>query len=499
MDTPQQTRPKRTIRFQLLLVVNTVLGIFVVVFLLFSYQRDLAARLEDKRIALEEEAATIVPTIIEMQHDGQDEIQNYINTIHKQMQEIHAPEHHIVVTFDNEKRQPISDEGQSNELIDVILRAAQSPGSLTHLHDSEIVVGTFHERGVRVAVSETVDNVYGAVLAEVLNRLTGFIVLALITGVVINLALTYIVTRPIDQLMQTLQRIGQGQLGTQSETFHSMELNYLTHEINAMSTSLAAVEKVRQRQMNKARKIQENLHPRNIEVPGLNVATIYHPADEVGGDYYDVLPLENGAWLFCIADITGHGISAAMSAAVLKTLLIQASEHSAAPAEIMEFINRRFTVISPVGEFVSMQLLCFNPTTQIIEYSSAGHEPACILSADGEISDSETTGLLVGIEKEATWNTVSLQLNQGDRLLMLTDGVCETHSSQGEMFGRKRLTALLKECQQLPVSKTAEQIRSRLTEFRAGEDQQDDITILLLELTDSCADSSPPDLNQAAP
>ncbi|QDV17941.1 Phosphoserine phosphatase RsbU [Gimesia panareensis] len=483
MDPPQQPRPKRTIRFQLLLVVNTVLGIFVVVFLLFSYQRDLAARLNDKRIALEEEAATIVPTILEMRHEGQAEIQEYINTIHKQMQEIHAPEHHIVVSFDNQQRPSISDAGQSEKLIAVILQAAESTGNLTQLHDSEIMVGTFHENGVRVSVSETVDNVYGAVLSEVLNRLTGFIVLAFITGIVINLALTYIVTRPLDQLMQTVQMIGQGQLGTQSETFHSMELNYLTHEINSMSASLAAVDKVRQRQMNKARKIQENLHPRKIQVPGLEVATIYHPADEVGGDYYDVLHLENGAWLFCVADITGHGISAAMSAAVLKTLLIQASEHSSAPAEIMEFINRRFTVISPVGEFVSMQLISINPDTHAIEYASAGHEPACLLTATGEISDSETTGLLVGIEKEASWNTISLQLKQGDRLLMLTDGVSETHNPAGEMFGRKRMAALFKECQHLPVAETAEQIRSQLSHFRAGGAQQDDITILLLEMT----------------
>lgn len=492
MNPPQMPPVKRTIRFQLLLVVNMVLGIFVVVFLLFSYQRDLAARLNDKRIALEEEAATILPTILEMQQDERSEIQKYINTIHRQMQEIHAPEHHILITFEKPERPAISNAGQSEELITAIRQAGRSPGKLTHFHNSEIVVGTFQEGGITVSVSETVDNLYGDVLSEVLNRLTGFIVLAFITGIMINLALTYIVTRPLDQLMQTVQLIGQGELGTQSETFHSMELNYLTHEINAMSTSLAAVEKVRQRQMNKARMIQENLHPQKINVPGLDVATIYHPADEVGGDYYDVLQLEDGAWLFCVADITGHGISAAMSAAVLKTLLIQACEHSSCPAEIMEFINRRFTVISPVGEFVSMQLISIHPETHATEYASAGHEPACILSSTGEISESETTGLLVGIEQETSWNTICIQLNQGDRLLMLTDGVSETHSPAGEMFGRKRLTALLQECQHLSVSETAEQIRSTLSRFRAGGAQQDDITLLLVEMTAPCSSSTTP-------
>ena len=117
-----------------------------------------------------------------MQQDERSEIQKYINTIHRQMQEIHAPEHHILITFEKPERPAISDTGQSEELITAIRLAARSPGKLTHFHNSEIVVGTFQEGGITVSVSETVDNLYGDVLSEVLNRLTGFIVLAFIQG-----------------------------------------------------------------------------------------------------------------------------------------------------------------------------------------------------------------------------------------------------------------------------------------------------------------------------
>ncbi|MCA9005623.1 MAG: SpoIIE family protein phosphatase [Planctomycetaceae bacterium] len=485
MQPPSQPPRKRSIRFQLLLVVNVVLAVFVVLFLIFSYQRDLASRLEDKRIALEEEAASLLPSILEMQGEDREKIQQYLDTICRQMQEIHAPVHHIVVTLPTDPFILLSEHDASDELLEVIQQAASSPGNSATLGESEIVVGTYTQQGATVYISETLDNLYGSVFRDVINNLTGFIVLALITGIVINLALTYIVTRPLHQLVETVQQIGQGELGTQSETFHCAELNYLTHEINAMSASLAAVETTRNRQMAKARKIQENLLPYDIKIPGLEVDFFFHPADEVGGDYFDIIPLDSGDWLFCIADITGHGISAAMSAAVLKTLLIQATEHSSSPAEILDFINRRFTVISPVGEFVSMQLMKANPQTHLFEYASAGHEPACILSRDGQTSDTETTGLLVGIEEDATWENRSLQLSFGDRLLMLTDGASETHNPEGEMFGRKRLIELLKECQSLTLPETATQIHDRLSRFRAGSPQQDDITVLLVELVQS--------------
>jgi len=484
MHALKQKRPKRSIRFQLLLVVNAVLSIFVVLFLIFSYQRDLAGGLEDKRIALEEEAATLLPSILQMQDQGRDKTQQYIEQLCGQMQEIHAPVHHIVVTFQNARSRVLSERDASPELLQVIQQAAKSPGQPARFGDSEMVVGTYTQSGVTVHVSETLENLYGSVFREVLNNLSGFIVLSFITGIVINLALTTIVTRPLHHLVQTVQEIGQGQLGAQSETFHCAELNYLTHEINEMSTSLAAAENIRKLQMGKARKIQENLLPKQIRIPGLKVASLFQPADEVGGDYYDVLLLSDGAWLFCIADITGHGISAAMSAAVLKTLLIQATEHTCSPEEILNFINRRFTVVSPVGEFVSMQLLRIVPQTHLLEYASAGHEPACFLSPTGEASDSETTGLLLGIEEDATWGNITLPLSKGHRLLMVTDGVSETHNPQGEMFGRARLIALLKECQHLTIEQTTLHLQESLSHFRSSNPQQDDVTVLLLEMTD---------------
>lgn len=467
------------------MAVNSVLAIFVAFFLVFDYRRDLAGRLEDKRTAMEEEATILLPAVLKMRHQGRDHVQKYVDTVCGRMQETLSPGHHIAVAFGTETFQAHAHHRASPEMFQAMQQAAESPTHRSRFDDSEIVVGSQTKRGVTVYVSEKIENLYGAVIGDVVRRLTGFIVLALVTGVVVNLALSWIVTRPLRQLVDTVQRIGEGQLGVQSDSFHSEELDYLSREINAMSSSLAAVDCDRKMQMTKAREIQENLLPKGINISGLNVAHLFQPAEDVGGDYYDALPLNDGTWLFCVADVTGHGVPAAMSAAMLKALLIQAAEQFTSPAAMLDFINRRFTAVSLGGDFVSMLLVRAVPKTGGLQYASAGHEPAWLLSPTGATCELFSTGIVLGIQEDATWDDVTLDVNEGHRLLMVTDGVSETFSSRDEMFGRKRLVSLLANCRKLPIGQTTAGIKESLAAFRKGNVQHDDVTVVLLEVTTS--------------
>ncbi len=472
-----------TIRFQLLVVVNSVLAIFVVFFLVFDYRRDLSGRLEDKRVALEEEATILLPAVLEMRHQGRGHVQQYVDTVCGRMQETLSPGHHIAVAFGIETFQAHAHHRASPAMFQAMQQAAESPTHRSRCGKSEIVVGAQTKSGVTVYVSEKMENLYWAVIGDVMRRLTGFMVLALVTGAVVNLALSWIVTRPLKQLVDTVKRIGEGQLGVQSDSFHSEELDYLSREINAMSSSLATVDRDRKMQMAKAREIQENLLPKGINISGLNVAHLFQPAEDVGGDYYDALPLNDGTWLFCVADVTGHGVPAAMSAAMLKSLLIQAADQFTSPAVMLDFINRRFTAVSLAGDFVSMLLVRAAPNTGGMQYASAGHEPAWLLSPTGATRELFSTGTVLGIQEDATWDDVTLDVKEGHRLLMATDGVSETFGARDEMFGRKRLVALLVDCRQLPIEQTTAGIKESLAAFRKGNVQDDDVTVVLLEIT----------------
>ena len=112
--------------------------------------------------------------------------------------------------------------------------------------------------------------------------------------------------------------------------------------------------------MDKAREIQQSLLPKDVDVAGLNVSSLFLPAEEVAGDYFDVITLHDGTHVVCIADVTGHGVPAALSAMMLKVLLAEACEHHSDPADILEFINRRLTGVCRTDGFVTMFVARFD-------------------------------------------------------------------------------------------------------------------------------------------
>ena len=134
------------------------------------------------------------------------------------------------------------------------------------------------------------------------------------------------------------------------------------------------------------------------------------------------------------------------------------------PVEILHFLNTRFADVSPVGDFASMLVVCVNVPAQTLTYASAGHPAAWLLSASGELRELASTGLLLGIERDATWERTTFELAHADRLLMATDGVTETLNSRGEYFGQKRLTHYFRERRHLDLDTTIRQI----TEAAAG-------------------------------
>jgi sigma-B regulation protein RsbU (phosphoserine phosphatase) len=476
-------RPKPTIRSRLLLAVNLPLAALLAVFLAYDYSRELGQRLEDKRIALEEEAKTILPAVLQVRHHGANSVQQYIDAVCGRMQNADSPGHHIAVALDGETFQAVAHHRASPEIMLTMREAASAPSHRAPFGETELVVGSYKNGGATVYVSESLENLRASVISDIVLRLVGFALLAIVAAAVVNVVLVRVVSTPLDRLVGTVQEIGAGQLGAEADSFSTAELDYLASEINAMSVSLAAADRDRKLQMVKARDIQRNLLPRDLDVPGINVAHIFEPADDVGGDYYDILPLHDGTWVFCVADVTGHGVPAAMTAAMLKTLLLEAAERFTSPAEMMHFINRRFMAVCLVGDFVTMALVRADPRTGSLTYASAGHEPAWLLPHTGQAGELSSTGIILGIDAESVWEDIAIDVAAGDRLLIVTDGVSETLNGEGKMFGRQRLASVLAESRELSVQQTAARINEAVKDFRSGTAQTDDVTLVLVEVS----------------
>ena len=215
-------------------------------------------------------------------------------------------------------------------------------------------------------------------------------------------------------------------------------------------------------------------------MPRLEVATLFRPAEEVGGDFYDVLPLRNNRWLFCIADVTGHGVPAAMVAAMLKALVTHAVEHDQEPADILAFVNRQLCALGLPDHLATMALVRWNPATYRLEYASAGHEPTQLLR-DNEVQLLPSTGILLGAWEEAQYTSCELDVARGDRLLLATDGASEAQNESGQMFGRRRLGELLKETRDEPLAVAVHRISGAITRHRGARPLTDDLTLVAVE------------------
>lgn len=137
---------------------------------------------------------------------------------------------------------------------------------------------------------------------------------------IVNLVLLHLVTRPIGCLVATVRRIGDGDLAITPRRSMTTELDDLALEIGAISQSLAKADEYRRHQMAKARRIQHHLMPRADHLESMGIYHVHLPADDVGGDFFDVKIINDHCLAVYIGDVTGHGVPAAMSATMLKTL-----------------------------------------------------------------------------------------------------------------------------------------------------------------------------------
>ncbi len=483
-QTPRQSQRSsaRSVRFHLLVPVNAVLGAAILVFLAVDYRSELAERIEDKHMSLREEAVTLALAVQRLRFQGLDAVQAYVDDVCGRMRDAQSPGHHIALRIGDKMLQAVVHHRASPEMVRAMQQAAADPSHRARFGDHELVVGHVTVGDITVYISEYLTTVRRQLHAEYWTRLAGILALGLLAAIMLDAVLVRVIVRPTQELAATIRSIGEGNLGVQTKHFGCAEYEYLGQVINDMSRALARAEAARQREMERARSIQQHLLPHQVQVPGLDVATLFRPAEEVGGDFYDVLPLQQDRWLFCVADVTGHGVPAAMVAAMLKALVTHAVEHDQDPAEILAFVNRQLCALGLPDHLATMALARWSPADYRLEYASAGHEPPQLLTR-GEVRLLPSTGILLGAWEDAHYRTQEVPIARGDRLLLATDGAPEAQNAAGEMFGRNRLGQLLRETKDEPLAVALHRIAGAITRHRGSQPLTDDLTLVAVEFT----------------
>jgi sigma-B regulation protein RsbU (phosphoserine phosphatase) len=187
-----------------------------------------------------------------------------------------------------------------------------------------------------------------------------------------------------------------------------------------------------------ARAIQLAALPRTSpNLPGLEVAAVYMPASDVAGDFYDFLELENGCLGVFIADVSGHGVPAALVASMLKIALATQSENASSPARILSALNTLFCGRLE-RQFITAAYVHIDPAAGTLVAASAGHPPP-ILRHESSAEEILATGVVLGRFRDARYDEVTRPFTPGDTLVLYTDGVTETANATGEQWGDERL------------------------------------------------------------
>ncbi len=465
---------------QLLLSVNGICFLLIVAFLSIDYGREVRRLIETRHQELHHEAYLIANAVRRIDQVNSPELQSYINDVCVHAHKLNAPGHVILVQV----RDRLLHSYPLKELPEGYLQKVKQTDSHQSLKNrslqQEMVVGKVVDGDLKVYVIEDADDLHEFAAEQAISQLWHAMLIAITAAIILNTLLVRLFIQPVHRTIEAVEKIKNNEFGGHVVATTNRELLDLTNAVNAMSDSLAEARSRRRAQMKKASSIQQGLLPKSTELPGMDIAVVYDPAEMVAGDFYDVVRLPDGSSVVCMLDVAGHGIPAALAAAMLKSLISVAAEQLTSLAELVGFVNRHFSQVIESGMFATAAFLRFPLHEDSVEYINAGHPPVILADAK-EIKEIEIPGFPLGISADFSWESETIPFKTQDRLLLYTDGVVESFDQQGNQFGLKRLMTSLGQHRQEAPQIILQELKQTILAYRAGIAAKDDLTALLIE------------------
>jgi len=318
-------------------------------------------------------------------------------------------------------------------------------------------------------------------------------------AIVLVLVFSYIFTRPLKKLIQGIKVVSKGDFDHKIIIRSRDEISRLAGAFNQMVVDLkkftrdlarTTAEKERiETEMHVAHDVQQGLLPTVFppypEAPSLEIYARMEPAREVGGDYYDFFMVDRDHVGVVVADVSGKGMPAGLFMMQVRTLLRNNALHNLSAADVLARTNRIIAADNPSVHFVTIFYLVFNLKTGQAVYCNAGHNPPIMIRKGGIglLSTEEGTGkgVAVGVLDDAEYTDAVMSFDRDDSLVIYTDGATEAFNLEQKMFGEERLIQCIKDNSSLPSQEIWDRVFQAVSEFQAGREQFDDITILFLK------------------
>ena len=311
----------------------------------------------------------------------------------------------------------------------------------------------------------------------------------------IGLLLARSITRSVHALHVGTERLRQGEFSARIPVKSRDQLGELADSFNHMAGGIESllverVEKDRlEEELRIARQIQMSLLPaeQGVTMAGLRIAALCLPAAEVGGDYYDLLPLSDTRLGVLVADVSGKGTSAALYMAELKGLVLSLSRIYESPKHLLGEANRILAANMDSRSFITMTYAVVDVTAATLRFARAGHSPLIqFVATSGKTRLLAPPGLGLGLDRGDRFEQIlqeeMVPLEKGDVFLLFTDGLSEAMNAEAELFGEGRLARILRETEGLSTDEIRERILSEVRSFAGGATQADDMTLVILKV-----------------
>ena len=284
-------------------------------------------------------------------------------------------------------------------------------------------------------------------------------------------------------------------------SLESDEPNAYTHddlELLEAFASLAAISLERARQheeilekrkleeeLSIAKRIQQSFLPREKpQFSGFDISGINIPSEEVGGDYYDFIPIIENQIGIVIGDVSGKGIPAALIMASLRAGLIAEIRNNYAIRSIMAKVNNLLFESTASDIYVTAVYGVLDPKNRIFTFSNAGHNAPILRRADGEMEYLTEGGMALGMFENSRYEERPLGINPGEIIVFYTDGVTEAKNDKEEEFGTRRLKQVIADSYKLSAGQIQENIYDAVKEFTGLSHQEDDLTMIVIKVRD---------------
>jgi sigma-B regulation protein RsbU (phosphoserine phosphatase) len=292
---------------------------------------------------------------------------------------------------------------------------------------------------------------------------------------------------PVKDMERAVLRVHQDDLTASVRVTANNELGTLAESFNEMIEGLRERFRLRQ-SLALAMEVQQSLLPRTEpKIQGLDVAGRSIYCDETGGDYYDFLQTNGtrkGALGVAVGDVSDHGIPSALLMTTARALLRQRFSAEGSLTSIVSDVNRHLARdLEPSGRFMTLFLAEIDTEQRQISWLTAGHDAAIVYDSQlGSFHELGGKGLVLGAFEDSEYRESRRALKPGEIILIGTDGIWETHSPEGEMFGKARLKNIVRDHSRASARGITDRVIGAVEDFRRPLGKEDDVTLVVIKV-----------------